>query len=239
MRFSAEQLALDLPHLVEFGRAAFLPGPSNANALALIDRWPQWPGNAAVIWGPEGTGKSHLCDIWRARSGARTVDARDLVSEDLPTAFGTGGLAVEAIDTDGVQQTLLFHALNLARGGQGFLLMTARRNPAAVGFDLPDLASRLRSLPAAELKEPDDPLLRRVLTKLFADRQLQVDPDLIEFLAQRMERSLAAAMGVVAALDRASLVEARPITRRFAARVLGPHFAADAAAGQGDLFGGE
>lgn len=232
------QLALDLPHLAEYSRAAFLVGPCNAAGLALIDRWPDWPGNAAVIWGGEGTGKSHLCRIWCEKSGAQMTTAGDLTSAESFAALMAQGLAIEGIDAAGVPEAALFHGLNLARSGQGRLLLTSRRNPAQLAVGLPDLASRLRALPSAALFEPDDKLLRSVLGKLFADRQLAIDPALVDFLGRRMERSFSAALGAVEALDRASLEEGRAITRRFAARVLGPLFSGEGAEGQADLFDG-
>ena len=65
------QLALALDHAESFAREDFLGGPSNATALALIESFPDWPGRAAVLVGPEGSGKSHLAAIWATDSGAR------------------------------------------------------------------------------------------------------------------------------------------------------------------------
>ena len=94
---------------------------------------------------------------------------------------------------------------------------------------LPDLASRLRSAHGVRLGAPDDDLLRRVLVKLFADRQLALDPQVTDYLAVRMERSLAAAAAMVDVLDRTALAEGRPITRPLAAAALAdrPDFRAD------------
>ena len=230
------QLPLDLPHSGEHSRAAFLTGEANAAALALVDRWPDWPGNAALIWGPEGTGKTHLAEIWRQRSGAATIAAADLAEAFSADILTPHGLVVEAVDGPGVDESALFHCLNLARQGHGPLLLTSRTPGASLPFALPDLSSRVRALAAAGLGEPDENLMRRVLAKLFADRQLNADPQLLEFLLRRMERSLAAANALVRQLDRASLAEGKPITRPFAAAVLGDQLAAESSAGQGDLF---
>jgi len=63
-----------------------------------------------------------------------------------------------------------------------------------------------------------------VLVKLFADRQLAVDTTLVDYLALRLDRSLAAARAAVEALDRASLDDGRRITRKLAAGLFGgPH----------------
>jgi chromosomal replication initiation ATPase DnaA len=230
------QLPLDLPHSGEHGRATFLTGEANAAALALVDRWPDWPGNAALIWGPEGTGKTHLAEIWRHRSGAAIVAAADLAAALNAEILTPHGLVVEAVDGPGVDASALFHCLNLARQGHGSLLLTSRTSGASLPFALPDLSSRIRALASAGLSEPDEDLLRRVLAKLFADRQLNADPQVLEFLLRRMERSLASANALVRELDRASLAEGKPITRPFAAAVLGDRLAAESSGGQGNLF---
>ncbi|MFX6899694.1 chromosomal replication initiator DnaA, partial [Acinetobacter baumannii] len=80
--------------------------------------------------------------------------------------------------------------INSAKEEGAFVLMTAREAPVAWGTGLKDLTSRLRAIPTVALAEPEDALLRAVLVKLFADRQLLADADIVEFLARRMERSL-------------------------------------------------
>src|ERR1700733_13765163 len=89
------QLALALDHAESFAREDFLPGPCNAAALALVDRWPDWPVRTVVLVGPEGSGKSHLAAIWAATAGARFLAARALATAGLPAALATGALVVE------------------------------------------------------------------------------------------------------------------------------------------------
>src|SRR5207302_4826047 len=72
------QLAIDLPHRPALGRADFLVSDCNEAALGWIERWPQWPAPALVLHGPAGSGKSHLAELWRARSGGVSVAGEDL-----------------------------------------------------------------------------------------------------------------------------------------------------------------
>jgi chromosomal replication initiation ATPase DnaA len=92
---------------------------------------------------------------------------------------------------------------------------------------LRDLASRLRALPAVTLAPPDDALLRAVMVKLFADRQLAVDEGLVGYLIARIERSFAAARAVVAELDREALRQKREVNRALAAELLHERESAD------------
>jgi chromosomal replication initiation ATPase DnaA len=216
----ARQLALALEHAERLAREDFLDGPSNAAALALVDSWPSWPARSVVLAGPEGSGKSHLAAIWAHTAGARLIAARALQEAMVPTALATGALVVEDLASGAFDERALFHLLNLAREHEAYLMLTARTPPARWGFVIPDLGSRLKALPVVVIAPPDDALLRAVLIKLFADRQLVVDEGLIGYLAARIERSFAAARAVVGRLDIEAMQRRRPLTRALAAEIL-------------------
>jgi len=213
------QLALALPHAESFAREDFLAGAPNEAALAMIERWPDWPDRVLALVGPEGAGKSHLAAIWAEIAGARRVSARALGETDLMAALATGALVIEDASAQ-LDERALFHLLNLIREEEAYLLITARAAPARWGAALPDLASRLRAVPTVALSAPDDALLRAVLVKLFADRQLGVDSSLVSYLVTRIERSFAAARAAVEALDREALRMQRPVTRALAAELM-------------------
>jgi chromosomal replication initiation ATPase DnaA len=210
------QLALALDHAESLAREDFLSGPSNAAALALIERWPDWPSRTVLLRGPEGSGKSHLAAIWARMSGARIVSPRTLDGGEIPIALATGALVLDNLAEGRFDEAALFHLLNLSREERAYLLITVRSTPTTWRIGLPDLASRLRALPVVALDSPDDALLRAVIVKLFADRQLAVDESLVSFLATRIERSVAAAKRAVTLLDREALRLKRPVNRALA-----------------------
>lgn len=213
------QLVLDLPVRSARGREDFFVSPANAQALAALDGWADWPQGKAVLCGPAGAGKSHLAQVWAEATGATVLPASALVSANLPH-LARGPVAVEdagPIGGDRAAETALFHLHNLMAEGRRPLLVTAASPPRDWGLTLPDLASRMQAAPLIRLDPPDDTLLRAVLVKLFADRQVQVAPQVIDYLIPRMTRSLAAAGALVAALDARALAEGRPITRAMAA----------------------
>jgi chromosomal replication initiation ATPase DnaA len=213
------QLVLALGHAESFAREDFLAGPSNRAALALIERWPDWPAPAMALVGPEGSGKSHLAAIWAEAAGARVLAGRLLGEVDLPGALATGALVLEDVDPVGLDERALFHLINLVREQGAFLLITARQPPAGFPVGIRDLASRLRSVPAVTLAAPDDALLRALIVKLAADRQLAVDEALVNYLANRIERSFAAARAAVERLDQEAMRRHRPVTRALAAEL--------------------
>lgn len=211
------QLVLDLPHRNALDAQDFLVSRSNASAVELVDRWPDWPLHAAVVVGPAGSGKSHLANVWCLRSGATVFPASDLDDAAVRALETRKALVVENIDRGIAQENVLFHLLNIAREHRGSLLMTSRSTPGEMSIALPDLRSRLRATPPVLISPPDEALLKSVLVKLFSDLQLGVEPHVVSYLALHLERSMDAAVRVVAACDRLSLAMQRRVTRAVAA----------------------
>lgn len=214
------QLVLDLPHRPALGEEDFLVSGSNAAAVALIDRWPDWPLSSAMVTGPRGAGKSHLAHVWRLRSGGPVISAQAIAEEAIETLRSAGALVVEDLDRGIAEERTLFHLLNLAREHKHSLLLTSLRPAGELEVALPDLRSRLRALPVVAIESADEALLKAVLVKLFADRQIAVEPQVIDYIAVRMERSTAAAGAIVAEIDRRALALHRKVTRPLAAEAL-------------------
>jgi chromosomal replication initiation ATPase DnaA len=212
------QLVLALDHAESYAREDFLSGPANEAALRLIDCWPDWPANAVALIGPEGSGKTHLATIWATAAGARVISARALAEGSLRPALATGALVIEDA-TATADEVALFHLINLAREEKAYLLFTARRPPTAWPAAIADVVSRLRAMPVVTLQAPDDVMLRAVIVKLAADRQLALDDSVVSYLSTRIERSFAAVRAAVIALDNEALRQRRPPTRALAAEL--------------------
>ncbi len=210
------QLVLALNHSVSFARDDFLRGPSNTAAFTLIDQWPDWPDRIVALIGSEGSGKSHLASIWAEATGARILSAKLLSVTDLPAALATGALVVEDLEAESFDERALFHLINLAREERAYVLVTARTSPTSFPVTIRDLASRLRAIPVVVLSAPDDTLLRALIVKLATDRQIAVDDELVNYLANRIERSFEAARVAVQKLDEEAMRQHRPVTRALA-----------------------
>jgi chromosomal replication initiation ATPase DnaA len=216
----AHQLALSLPHRTALAREDFLVSPVNEQAVDLIDRWPAWLIPALLLIGPPGSGKTHLAQVWRSMSGAALCRAQDVTVPAVPKLLSASALVVEDLPGPALDETALFHLLNLAREEKIVLLLTSRFYPASWSLSLKDLASRLNAMPLAILREPDDALLRGILVKLFNDRQIAVDEATIAYMLSHMERSAGTAQTLVDLIDRRSLEEGAAVTRSFVARML-------------------
>jgi chromosomal replication initiation ATPase DnaA len=213
------QLPLDLSHPVAQSRDDLIVGPSNREAVGLIETWPDWPSSVVVLAGPAGSGKTHLAAIWCEDSHATALSATGLGPRAMDAA-AHGPVLIDDVDARPVDEAGLFHLINAVKQAGTSLLLTARRFPMAWGVRLPDLSSRLKEAATVEIDEPDDFLLMAILTKLFADRQVEVEPHVVQFLVRRIERSLSSAMDVVARLDRAALEQKTRISRVLAAQVI-------------------
>jgi DnaA regulatory inactivator Hda len=220
-RAELQQLALDLPHAEGTTLSDFLPAASNRQAYDALMAWPAWPATALVLEGPEGAGKTHLLRIWVARAHAVQYAPAELWEPAQPLRRLGSATAATVDNVDEVEDEVqLFHLYNLLAERRGSLLLTASRPMSSWPFRLPDLRSRLATGWTVRIHPPCDALLAGLLVKQFADRQLRVEPEVVDYLVNRMERSFAAVRRIVEGLDRASLRSRRPIRLPLARLVL-------------------
>lgn len=216
----SEQLVFELPHRPAMGAEDFFVSDCNEEAVRLVDSWPAWTSPVHVLVGPAGSGKSHLANVWRLASNARLVSQGNLRNAALDELCRAPALVIENAERISGGEDILFHLINLCKERHIDVLMTGMSPPQDWPFTLPDLVSRIRSFPAVMIGSPDDDLLRAVLVKHFQDRQLNVPPQVITYLAARMERSMDAARAIAEAIDRTSLETGRAVTRQLAGKVL-------------------
>lgn len=209
------QYVLDLPIRSARGRHDFIVSKSNEQAILWLDSWPKWPMHGLVVCGPHGSGKTHLGCLWKDQSNAIEVNGSE-VPEVLEIVRENEGLLTCFVDdADTANPEPLLHLFNHMYSKGGYLLLTAKKPPAAWRLPLPDLMSRLKSLPISEIGLPDDDLLKGILLKMFDDKQVLVNSDLINFIVSRMNRSYGSALEIVERLNEESLSKKRAITIPF------------------------
>ena len=206
------QIPLSFPVSESYSGNDFLTLPCNEDAMAWIDRYPNWSYPVLIIYGEKGCGKTHLLRLWQAQA-----QNSDVAIDDAHNLFGDHKLEEE-----------LFHQFNQAKENETRVLMTMTTNVASQNILLPDLASRLMAAPQVEITSPDETDLRAILVKLFHDRQITVEPGVIAYIVPRIERSFSAARTLVQKIDEGALAEKRSVTVPLVSGILkGSDFAAD------------
>jgi chromosomal replication initiation ATPase DnaA len=216
----ADQPRLPLTPVIDHSIDALIISESNRAAWERLERWATWPGGSMVLSGPEGSGKSHMGDIWALRANAMRVSALASMDQAL-AAFHDhrGRLLLDDVDR-GLDDEAIFLLLDLVKVQGGALLLTSRSPPADWPFRSPDLASRCLALPRYHLSEPDDALLQGVLRRQCRARFMEMSDDVARFVSRHMERSFIAARRVAEALDENVVRGARPVSKAAARRAL-------------------
>lgn len=216
----AQQLPIDFAHKPFYERQDFMVAKSNLEAVKLVDEWPNWSNFAVCLYGHEGSGKTHLAHIFIDNVYKKTgihykipiIRAKDIKLETIYRLFEENKcLVVEELD-EKINEEALFHLYNLYRNEGGFILFTALKPPARMKFKLADLQSRLNSIPAVEIKEPDSDLLSAVIVKLFSDRQVNVSPDIVNYIINNAQRSFAYIKKLISEIDNISISKKRAIS---------------------------
>ena len=216
------QIPLDLQSVPALGREDFFVSPCNQFAVHWVEEWAAdtgggWaPYPALTLYGPQGSGKSHLAEVWRKKANAQFLTADDFrkVSEDDILAR-RDNLVIDNIDTlagDADAERKLFHLYNHCLQNNCFFLGLSRTAPEKINFTLKDLASRLRAAPSAAIAAPDDDLLTKVLAKRFHDQGYVVGDAVLQFALTRMERSWEAINDFLTQAISAATTQKKPIT---------------------------
>lgn len=213
---SSLQLALPFEPDAHYTEADYIDAASNRDARTWLDREADWPDRRLLLWGDEGSGKTHLLHRWRERRGAVLLSGPRLSWPAAAPLAGRIGVDI----ADAAPPEALLHLLNAAREAGGTVVLASRPPPARWPATLPDLLSRVRAMPAVGIAPADEALLRHLLGSLLAQRQLIVPEPVQEWLLLQLPRTPAALREAAARLDRAALAGGRRVTRALAADIV-------------------
>jgi len=216
----SQQLTIEFDHRPSFGKEDFIVAKCNVEAVSMIDNWFNWPSFALCLYGPEGSGKTHLANVFASHVSLAAnhpykipfIKAKD-IDMSMPHKLFEQHYCLIVEDLEELTDfEAAFHLYNLYKNEGGNILFTSKVAPARLNIPLADLRSRLNTVPAIEIQEPDDELLSALIIKLFSDRQLSISLELMNFILSNMERSFSYAKRLVSEIDTVSLAKKRAIS---------------------------
>ena len=212
---NSKQLYFDMPDKTALGIEDYIITESNSFAFDLISRMIKGEINQGVISGPSFSGKTHLSKILIKNMGSNESLYIDRDFKKIIEKVGSSNLIViENIDKvlEDKSEEDLFHIINFTKESDKRLLMTSGKSISNIEFKLEDLKSRLNAIIEAKIMQPDDELMKLVLIKIFNDKQLLINPNVIDFLRSRLERSYKSINDFIEKIDKFSLERGKKIT---------------------------
>lgn len=207
-----KQLVLPLKLAPAFEEKDFILSPSNEEAYLWLMKWPDWPKHCLTLYGDEGCGKTHLSYIWQRKTNANYLSSQSFGETPIEKLIEEHNFVI-LDDAHLIEnEEKFFHFYNHVLSSKGGLLLLSQTPPAHWNKSLPDLQSRLNVIPAIKIHTPDEDLLFHVIQKRFADLQLKVEDEVIQFLLKHIERSFASVHSWIEILNTAALIHKRSIT---------------------------
>jgi len=215
----SDQLILKFPTHQAYKKEDFYVSPSNQEAYDFINSWPKWIKRIINVFGPTGSGKTHLATILKNKTTCLQVDANKL-NEKVFLRFKTNeALIIENLN-EKISEKLLFSLWNIALQDNKYLLITSKQPINSYKFKLKDLASRANSSLIIGINLPSDDLISVILAKNFSDKQIKVEKKHIDYIIKRIDRSYEKISQFILTLDKYSLKKGSPFGLKMIKEVL-------------------
>ena len=214
-----DQLILKFPSHQAYKKEDFYVSPSNQEAYDFINSWPRWIKKIVNIFGPSGSGKSHLASILKNKTSYLQINSNEL-NEKIFTRYKTKeALIIENLD-EKISEKLLFALWNVAMQDNKYLMITSKKPIASYKFKLKDLASRVKSRLIIGINLPSDDLISVIIAKSFSDKQIKVEKKHIDYIIKRIDRSYEKISQFILILDKYSLKKGKPFSLKLIKEVL-------------------
>ena len=214
-----DQLILKFPTCQAYKKEDFYVSPSNQEAYDFVNNWPKWIKRIINIFGPSGSGKSHLASILKNKTSCLKIDSNEL-NEKIFLKFKTKeALIIENLN-EKISEKLLFSLWNIALQDNKYLLITSIKPISSYKFKLTDLISRVKSSLAIGIDLPGDDLISVILAKNFSDKQIKVEKKHIDYIVKRIDRSYEKISQFILTLDKYSLKKGSPFGLKLIKEVL-------------------
>ena len=215
----SDQLILKFPSHQAYKKEDFYVSPSNQEAYDFINSWPKWIKRTINIFGPSGSGKSHLASILKSKTSCLQIETKKLSNEIFFKFKTKETLIIENLDRK-VSEKLLFSLWNIVLQDNKYLLITSKKPINSFKFKLRDLTSRVTSSLIIGINLPSDDLISVILAKNFSDKQITVEKKHIDYIIKRIDRSYEKISQFILTLDKYSLKKGSPFGLKLIKEVL-------------------
>ena len=215
----SDQLILKFPEHRAYKREDFYVSPSNQEAYDFINNWPKWIKRIVNIFGPSGSGKSHLSSILKTKTKCLEILGNEL-NENIIFEFKTKEVLIIENFNEKIPEELLFSLWNIALQDNKYFLINSIKPISSYKFKLPDLTSRVNSSLNIGIKLPSDDLISAIIAKNFSDKQIMVEEKHIDYIIKRIDRSYEKISQFILTLDRYSLKKGSPFGLKLIKEVL-------------------
>ena len=206
-----KQMALPLKFKSIKNRENYFVSKCNIEAVKLIENSTFWQNRkkinsipAAIIYGPKGSGKTHLCSIFKQNVDCDYLTSLSNNSLDQVTE-GKSFILDNFLPGKRYPSELVMHFMNQVTYKEGSILLLSRLSPFEMNWNLDDLNSRIRSLISSEIKLPDDVLLYSLIVKYSNEKNLFLSDKKLIYILERLDRSFESVIKVIDKLDIYSL----------------------------------
>jgi len=214
-----DQLILKFPTHQAYKTEDFYVSPSNQEAYDLINSWPKWIKRIINIFGPSGSGKSHLVSILKSKTSCLLINSNELDEKTFLKFKTKEALIIENLD-EKISEKLLFSLWNIALQDNKYLLITSKKPINSYKFKLRDLISRVNSSLIIGINLPSDDLISVILAKNFSDKQIKVEKKHIDYIIKRIDRSYEKISQFILTLDKYSLKKGSPFSLKLIKEVI-------------------
>ena len=214
-----DQLLLKFPSKQAYLKEDFYVSSSNNEAFKLIESWPKWIKKTVNIFGPQGSGKTHLISMLKNKTSTIDVDSNQ-VTDQIFFEFKLKEVLIIENLKENISENLLYTLYNVAQQDNKYFVLTSREPINKFNFKSMDLKSRVNSTTIIGIDLPSDELISVILSKSFSDKQIKVEKKHIDYVIKRIDRSYEKISQFISTIDKYSLKKGSPFSLKLIKEVL-------------------
>ena len=214
-----DQLILKFPTQQAYKKEDFYVSSSNQEAYDFINSWPKWIKRIINVFGPSGSGKSHLASMLKSKTSCLWIDSNELNEKTFLKFKTKETLIIENLN-EKISEKLLFTLWNIALQDNKYFLITSTKPINSYKFKMNDLVSRVNSSLIIGISLPSDDLISVILAKNFSDKQIKIKKKHIDYIIKRIDRSYEKISQFILTLDKYSLKKGSPFSLKLIKEVL-------------------